>query len=168
MKKLLLIVLLLGFQMGFAQKIAYIEVDKILEKMPSFDQANDDIDAQIKLWDEEIEKKFDKIEELYQSYVLNESQLNDEEKKQKQDEIINAENQANEFKDSKFGNDGELMTLQEQKLKPIYDQIYDTTEAIAAEKGYDYVFEKSIESSWIYTNPALNITDEVIKALNLE
>ena len=167
MKNVLLVLMLIGFQMGFAQKIAYIEVDKILDKMPAFEQANNEIDAQIKLWDDEIDKKFDKIEELYQAYVVNESQMTDEQKKQKQDEIFDAEKQANELKDSKFGNEGELMQLQEQKLKPIYDQIYNKTEEIAAEKGYDYVFEKSAESSWIYTNPALNLTEEVIKALNL-
>ena len=167
MKNVLLVLMLIGFQMGFAQKIAYIEVDKILDKMPAFEMANNEIDAQIKLWDDEIDKKFDKIEELYQAYVVNESQMTDEQKKQKQDEIFDAEKQANELKDSKFGNEGELMQLQEQKLKPIYDQIYNKTEEIAAEKGYDYVFEKSAESSWIYTNPALNLTEEVIKALNL-
>ena len=124
MKNVLLVLMLIGFQMGFAQKIAYIEVDKILDKMPAFEMANNEIDAQIKLWDDEIDKKFDKIEELYQAYVVNESQMTDEQKKQKQDEIFDAEKQANELKDSKFGNEGELMKLQEQKLKPIYDQIY--------------------------------------------
>ena len=167
MKKVLLFFMFIGIQSVFAQKIAYIEVDKILDKMPAFEQANNEIDTQIKSWNDEIDQKFEKIEELYQNYVLNESQMTDDQKKQKQDEIFNAEAEANEYKESKFGNEGDLLKLQEQKLKPIYDQIYDKTEEIAAQKGYDYVFEKSSESSWIYTNPALNITNDVIKGLGL-
>ncbi len=168
MKKILLILMVLGFQVGFAQKIAYIEVDKILDKMPAFTKANEEIDAQVSQWEKELDARFQSIDELYQAYVLNESKMTDEQKKQKQDEIFDAEQKANEYKESRFGADGDLMKLQEQKLKPIYDQVYAMTEQVAAEKGYDYVFEKTAESSWIYTNPALNITEEVIKGMNLE
>lgn len=168
MKNVLLILMVLGVQMGFAQKIAYIEVDQILEKMPAFTQANEEINNQVGQWENELDNRFQSIEDLYQAYVMNESRLSDEEKKLKQDEIFEAENQANEYKESKFGTDGDLMKLQEEKLKPIYDQVYNLTEQIAKDSGYDYVFEKSAESSWIYTNPALNITEDVIKALKLE
>jgi outer membrane protein len=168
MKNVLLIIMVLGIQLGFAQKIAYIEVDQILEKMPAFTQANEAINKQVTQWEEELDNRFQSIEDLYQAYVVNESRLSDEEKKQKQDEIFEAENKANEYKESKFGTEGDLMKLQEEKLKPIYDQVYTMTEKIAKENGYDYVFEKSAESSWIYTNPALNITEDVIKALKLE
>jgi outer membrane protein len=169
MKKIMLIMLMLSFYTGFAQqKMAYIEVEKILEKMPEFIKANEDIDTQVKQWNDEVDAKFNGIESLYQNYVMNESGYSDDIKKQKQDEIFNAEQNANEFKDSIFGNDGELYKLQEEKLKPIYDKVYDVTQKIAAEEGFDYVFEKSTESTWIYTNPALNLTDKVIKRLGLQ
>jgi outer membrane protein len=168
MKTLALIVLLLAFRAGFAQKIGYIEVDRILIKMESFKNAGEEINKKVSEWETEIEAKFQQVEDLYQNYVLNESRMTDQQKKEKQNEIFRAEQQANEFKDSKFGQQGELMNLQEEKLKPIYDSIFDITEKIAQRDEMDYVFEKSAESSWIYTNPTLDLTEEVIKALGLE
>jgi outer membrane protein len=168
MRVLAMIVMLVGFQVGFGQKIGYIELDQILTKMESFKKAGEEINATANLWESEIETQFQQVEDLYQNYVLNESQMNDQQKKEQQNQIFEAERRANEFKESKFGQQGELIALQEQKLKPIYDTIFEITEKIAREKEMDYVFEKSAESTWIYTNPALNLTDDVIKALGVE
>ncbi|MFU8843874.1 MAG: OmpH family outer membrane protein [Bacteroidales bacterium] len=168
MRMLLLLVLLVGFQVGFGQKIGYIEVDQILLKMDSFKIAGDQINESVKLWETEIEARFQQVEDLYQDYVMNESQMNDQQKKEKQNQIFQAERQANEFKESKFGQQGELMQIQEEKLKPIYDSIFETTEKVAQKKGMDYVFEKTAESTWIYTNPSLNLTEEVIEALGIK
>lgn len=167
MKMLALFALLVGFQVGFGQKIGYIELDQILNKMESFKKAGEEINETASLWESEIEAKFQQVEDLYQNYVMNESQMNDQQKKEKQNEIFQAEKQANEFKESKFGQQGELIALQEEKLKPIYDSIFEITEKIARKKEMDYVFEKSAESTWIYTNPALNLTGEVIEALDV-
>jgi outer membrane protein len=168
MRMLTLITLLVVFQVGFGQKIGYIELDQILSKMESFKKAGEEINETASLWESEIETKFQQVEDLYQNYVMNESQMNDQQKKEKQNQIFQAEKQANEFKESKFGQQGELLALQEEKLKPIYDSIFDITEKIARKKEMDYVFEKSAESAWIYTNPALNLTGEVIEALGIK
>ncbi|MCD4695074.1 MAG: OmpH family outer membrane protein [Bacteroidales bacterium] len=167
MKKIGLILLVIGIQVAMAQKVAYIETDKILDKMPDFEQANNEIDGQVTKWESELDSKFTSIENMYQEYVNSEASLTPEMKKQKQDAILEAEKKANKYKDDIFGREGELSNMQEKKLKPFYDTIYQAAESVAKENGYDYVFEKSSEGMWIYTNPALNITDKVITLLNL-
>lgn len=168
MKKIVLGILVLAFQIGIAQNIAYIETEKIIEKMPEYKQASDEIDAQIKLWEDEVEAKFKKVEDLYQDYVKNETLFPDDVKQEKQQEIIDVEKQAKDFREQKFGREGELEKLQESKLKSFQDTILQTAERIAKEKNYDYVFEKSSESNWIYTNPKHNLTELVISELGLE
>jgi len=167
MKKIALGILVLAFQIGIAQNIAYIETEKIIEKIPEYQQASDEIEAQIKLWEDEVETKFKKVEDLYQDYVKNETLYPDEIKQEKQQEIIDAEKQAKEFREQKFGREGELQQLQESKLKSFQDTILQTAERIAKEKNYDYIFEKSSESNWIYTNPKHNLTELVIAELGL-
>lgn len=167
MKKIALGILVLAFQIGIAQNIAYIETEKIIEKIPEYQQASDEIEAQIKLWEDEVETKFKKVEDLYQDYVKNETLYPDEIKQEKQQEIIDAEKQAKEFREQKFGREGELQQLQESKLKSFQDTILQTAERIAKEKKYDYIFEKSSESNWIYTNPKHNLTELVIAELGL-
>jgi len=150
-----------------AQKIAYIETDKILDKMTEFSTANEEIDAKIQEWESEIDTYFNKVEDLYTKYVNEQSQYSDDMKRMKQDEIIEAEKEANDYKSEVFGQDGKLNALEEEKIKPIIDKIFDATEKVAKENNYDYVFEKTTESNWIYLNPAHNITELVIIELGL-
>ncbi|MCD4731927.1 MAG: OmpH family outer membrane protein [Bacteroidales bacterium] len=167
MKTIVLGILVLTLQIGIAQNIAYIETEKIIEKMPAYQQASAEIEAQIKLWEEEVEAKFKKVEDMYQDYVKNETLFPDDIKQEKQQEIIDTEKQAKEFREQKFGREGELEKLQESKLKSFQDTILQTAERIGKEKNYDYVFEKSSESNWIYTNPKHDLTELVIAELGL-
>ena len=167
MKTIVLGILVLTLQIGIAQNIAYIETEKIIEKMPAYQQASAEIEAQIKLWEEEVEAKFKKVEDMYQDYVKNETLFPDDIKQEKQQEIIDTEKQAKEFREQKFGREGELEKLQESKLKSFQDTILQTAERIGKEKNYDYIFEKSSESNWIYTNPKHDLTELVIAELGL-
>ncbi len=168
MKTIVLGILVIAFQIGLAQNIAYIETDKIIEKMPAYQQATEEIESQISTWEAEVEAKFKKVEDMYQDYVKNESLFPDDIKQEKQEEIIEAEKQAKEYREQKFGKDGDLQLLQESKLAALQDTILNTAQRIGIEKNYDYIFEKSPETNWIYTNPKHNLTDLVIAELGLE
>ena len=168
MKTIVLGILVFAFQIGLAQNLAYIETDRIIEKMPAYQQASDEIEAQINVWEGEVEAKFKKIEDMYQDYVKNESIFPDEIKKEKQDEIIESEKQAKEYREQIFGQEGELELLQISKLKALQDTILNTAQRIGIEKEYDYIFEKSPETNWIYTNPEHDLTELVITALGLK
>lgn len=167
MKTIVLGILVLTFQIGLAQNIAYIETDRIIEKMPAYQQASDEIEAQINVWEGQVEAKFKKVEEMYEDYVKNESIFPDEIKKEKQDEIIESEQLAKTYREQIFGQDGELQVLQESKLKPLQDSILNTAQRIGIAKSYDYIFEKSPETNWIYTNPEHDLTEFVITELGL-
>lgn len=167
MRKLAIILLLITSQFGFAQNMAYIESNKVLEKMPDFKQATTELEDQVNAWELELDNKFNSIETMYNEYVKTEVMMSEETRKQKQEAIFEAEREANEFKESKFGQDGELFTLQETKLKPSYDKINAAAETVATENGYDYVFDKSIESNWIFTNAKHDLTEKVIAHLEL-
>jgi len=168
MKKIILGLMVLSFQLATAQKIAYIEMDAILEKMPEFNKANEEIDAAVEQWENELNAKFDAVEQMYQEYVQNESMFSDEEKMAKQDDIFQAENEAKEFREQKFGREGEVYEMQESKIKPLTDKVYDAAEEVAKNNGYDYIFDKSGETNWIYTNPEHNLTEQVISNLGLK
>ena len=161
MKKVILGLLVISFHVGIAQHIAYIETDKILEEMQQFKRANEEIDALVKQWETELDAKFKEVKQLYNDYVNNEVMYSEDVKKQKQGEIFEAERKAKELKEQRFGRDGELLKLQQEKIKPLQDSIFEAATKVAKANNYDYVFEKSPETSWIYTNPEYNITEQV-------
>jgi len=128
MKKVFLALLVMAFNAGLAQRIAYVEVNKIIDKMPEYKTANENIDNQIKQWESEVELKFQEVENLYQDYVKNEMLYTEDVKIEKQNGIVDAEKKAKEFREKIFGQTGELNKMQEQLLKPLEDKIFQTAE----------------------------------------
>ena len=169
MKKLLTILILSLFAVHFshAQKLAYVDTQTILEEMEEYQAAQKEIDNQSKKWQEELEQKYAGIEKMYRDYQAEEVLLPDDVKQQRQEAIFEEERKAKEFKKEKFGYDGELYKLQDQKIRPIQDQIYAAVEAVAKERRLDVIFDKSGNSGMLYTNALFDKTDEVRKKLGL-
>lgn len=169
MKKVILgiFVTVFAWQFAASQKLAYFESAIILEDMPAFIQANEKIDSLAKQWDSEIDNKFKYVDQLYKDYVNNESSLSPETRQQKQEEIFKAEKQAKDFKDQKFGMEGELYKLQEEKIQPLQDNIFGAARVLAKEMNYDYVFDLSMENNWVYLNEDYDITELVKVKLGL-
>lgn len=167
MKKIILGLLVLTFNAAIAQNIAYIETNKIIDKMPDYEQATKEIDSLADAWKIDVDSKFTYVEDLYQEYVKAEALLSEDVKREKQEEIFEAERIAKEFREQKFGREGDLSKLEESKLQPLRDKILETATKIGKEKNYDYIFEKASESNWIYTNPEHDLTEAVIAELGL-
>lgn len=159
--------LALGVQVAIAQQIAYIEMDKILEKMPAFEEAGKTIEAQANQWETELDNKYQSIESMYQEYVGSESMMPDDVKRQKQDAIFEAESKAKDFKEEIFGAEGALTKLQEETFGPLVDQVMASAEKVAIENGYSFVFNKSNAENWVYTNPEHDLTEKVISDIGL-
>ena len=69
MKKLLLLPLLMGLSLGlFAQKYAYIDSEYILGNMPSYVEAQAELNRLSINWQNEIEAKFKEIDAMYRKY----------------------------------------------------------------------------------------------------
>lgn len=153
---------------AFAQKSGYVNTQSILQLMPEYKTAQQEIDAASQKWQKELEEKYQKIETLYKKYQSEEVLLPDDIKKQRQDEILDAEREAKEFKQKKFGYDGELYKLQDEKVKPLQEKVYNAVETVAKEKKIDFVFDKAGNTGLLYTNALFDLTDLVIQKLGLQ
>ena len=68
MKKLILISLICLTSIGVnAQKFAYVDSDYILERMPEYGSAQDQLDKLSLNWQEEIEELYQQIDQLYKN-----------------------------------------------------------------------------------------------------
>ena len=104
-----------------AQKFAYVDTDYILENIPSYSEAQKELDATSLRWQKEIEAKYAEIDQLYKAFQAEQVLLTDEMKKKREDEIIHKEKEAKEFQKRKFGVDGELFKKRQELIKPIQD-----------------------------------------------
>ncbi len=167
MKKSIVTVLLIGlFSMPtFAQKNAYVDTEYILSKIPAYENAQTKLDALSEDWKKDIENKYKEVEQKYKEYQTEIALLSAEMKKQREDEIIKLENEANQLKDKYFGNEGELYNKRQELVKPIQDEVYNAIKEIATEGNYGFIFDKSADMSLIYTDPKFDISDDILKKL---
>ncbi|MGB2279648.1 MAG: OmpH family outer membrane protein, partial [Flavobacteriales bacterium] len=108
MKKLILISLICLTSIGVnAQKFAYVDSDYILERMPEYGSAQDQLDKLSLNWQEEIEELYQQIDQLYKKYQADKVLLTQEMKNKRESEIINKEKDAKED-DLKFKREAKI------------------------------------------------------------
>lgn len=169
MKKLLLISLLtLGLSVGvFAQKYAYIDSEYILSNMPSYVEAQAELDRLSVNWQKEIEAKFKEIDDMYRKYQQDAVLLPEDAKLKRQNEIINAESEAKELQKKRFGTDGDLYKKREELIKPIQDRVFTAIEEYARERAYAFVFDKAGDMTIVYADSKFDINDAILAKLGV-
>lgn len=162
--------LLLAFSASFgqSQKLGYVDTEAILEKIPEYGVAQQEIERITEQWQKELEKKYSDIETLYANYQAQEVLLSEDVKRQRQDEIFAAERDAKEYREKKFGYNGELFQLQEAKVKPIQEKVFKAVEAIAERKRFSFIFDKAGEVTWLHLNSSFDITQDVLEELGVK
>lgn len=170
MKNLLLaIVLLLGVTgTAIAQRFAYVDTDYILGKMPEYQQAQKQLDQQAESWQKEIDLKMKEVGQMYNKFQAEKFLLTDEMKKQREDEIVKKDEEAQGLQQQRFGFEGDLFKKRQELIQPIQDKVFDAVQQIAKNRGYDFIFDKaSGGSAMLFTNTQYDLSDQVIRELGL-
>ena len=88
-----------------------------------------------------------------------------EQKKAKQEEIMNKEKAAAELKQKYFSPEGELYKKRESLMQPIQEEIYNAVKEIADLRGYSLVLDRASDTAIIFGSPKIDISDEVLRKL---
>ena len=149
----------------YAQKFAYVDSDYILERMPEYGSAQDQLDKLSLNWQEEIEELYQEIDQLYKKYQADKVLLTQEMKNKREGEIINKEKDAKELQRKRFGPEGDLYTKRKELIQPIQDKVYNAIQDLSNEKRYDIIFDKSSNLIMLFSNPSLDKSDDILKML---
>ena len=106
-----------------AQKFALIDMDYILKNIPAYERANEQLNQSSKKWQAEVEAINAEAQTLYKNYQNEVVFLSQEQKKAKQEAIMNKEKEASELKKKYFGPEGELFKKREALMTPIQEEI---------------------------------------------
>jgi outer membrane protein len=91
--------------------------------------------------------------------------LSKEQKKQRQDAIVEKERQAAELKKQYFGPEGELFKKRTALMSPIQEEIYSAIKDIADLRGYQLVLDRASDSGILFGSPKIDISAEVLRKL---
>ncbi|MEQ1746754.1 MAG: OmpH family outer membrane protein [Saprospiraceae bacterium] len=146
---------------AFAQRIAYVDVNAVLESIPEYQKAQEQLDKVATQWRQEIAQQQDAIKGLYSKFQAEQVMLSEEMKKQREDEILNKEKEVRETQRRKFGPEGDLFKKREELVKPIQEKVYATIERFATDKGFEYIFEKGSASGMLFADKKHDKTEEI-------
>jgi len=161
MKKLMFILtaLLMTSLTGFAQKIALVDMEYILKKIPAYEMANDQLSQVSKKWQAEVDVLTKDAKDLYTKYQSEMVYLSDDLKTKREAEILA------KLKKTYFGSEGELYKKRQSLLTPIQDEIYNAIKALSEEKGYALILDRASGDNIIFASPKIDISDEVLQKL---
>lgn len=166
MKKVLLFLFLCASTLSMqAQKFALVDMDYILKNIPAYERANEQLAQVSKKWQAEVDALTTEAQTLYKNYQNEVVFLSAEQKKAKQDAIMEKEKQAAELKRKYFGPEGELFKKRTSLMSPIQDEIYNAIKDISELRGYQLVLDRASDHGIIFGSPKIDISNEVLLKL---
>lgn len=149
----------------YGQRFAIVDSEYILTKIPSYAQAQQQLDQLSAQWSGEVEALRSEIDALRTAYEAEKVIMTEETKKEKLAEIEAKEQEARALQRQYFGPEGEVFKKRQELLRPIQDQVYNAVQDVARRRNLDVVFDKSSDLITLYANDKIDISDEVIEKL---
>lgn len=156
-----------GTSFVYSQRYAYIDSDYILENMPEYSEAKDQLDKMASRWSQEIEDRYTQIEKRKTEYIRVEAILPDEERERRKQEIEKMESEAREMQQLRFGVSGELFAKRKELIEPIQDKVFEALGEVASSGNYAFVFDKANQSNLIFADPKFDISKMVLRKMGI-
>jgi outer membrane protein len=166
MKKIIMLIVVLASAVAMqAQKFALVDMDYIFKNIPAYERANEQLAQVSKKWQAEVDALTTEAQTMYKNYQNEVVFLSAEQKKAKQDAIVEKEKQAAELKRKYFGPEGELFKKRTSLMSPIQEEIYNAVKDIADLRGYQLILDRASDSGIIFASPKVDISNEVLQKL---
>ncbi len=146
-------------------KIGYIDMEYILEKVPDYAEAKNQLEQKAEKWKQEIEVKKNEIAKLKEALKAEKVLLTKELLDEREEEITFLEKELMDYQQKKFGPNGDLVVQKAVLVKPIQDQVFNAVQDIAEVKKYDYIFDKSSDLTILFASKRLDISDRIVAVL---
>jgi len=146
-------------------KIAHINSESIMQTLPEAIDAQKTLDALVTQWEAELQKMQAEWKKKFDDFDKKKLILTDQVRADQEKELRDLDMAITDFRNKKFGQNGELFQKQNEVMKPIQNKLFKILEEIAAEDGYDYIFDKSGEILLLFSNEKLDLTQKVISRM---
>jgi len=150
---------------SYSQKYAFVDTEYILENIPAYKAAQEQLDQLSKQYQKELETIQAELEQMYNDFRAESVLLSDDMKRKREDVIVTKEKEYRNLQQKYFGMEGELYKKRQGLVKPIQDDIFNTVKELATEGNYAVIFDKSGSLTMLYTDPKYNLSDQVLEKL---
>lgn len=141
-------------------KIGYVNSAKVLQEFPEAMDAQQKLDQMGKQWQGELEKMDKNFQAKYQEFQKKETLLNDLEKRTQRDDLLQLQQKGIQFRQEKFGTEGELALATDSLLRPIKQKVMKVISQVARDQKIQFMFDRNEqilvllygEAKYDYTN----------------
>lgn len=167
MKRILVSTLLmLGASMGFSQmKIGHISSEAIMKQLPDAQDAQRQLDVLVAEWQNELNRMQQEWQKKFEEYEKRKLIMTEARRAEAEKELQDLDRRIVDYRNQKFGQNGELFNKQGELMKPVQDRVFKAIQDVAVEEGYDYVLDKSGEILLMYSNEKHDLTTKVLAKL---
>jgi outer membrane protein len=171
--KLTFISLIIFFPLIFSvsnaqSKIGYVDSDTIMDNLPDMEEARQKLDALVQEWQAELKKMEADLKAKQDDFEKRKLIMTGQTSTEALAEITKIEKEISDYRDKKFGANGELFQKQNELMKPLQNKIFTTIQEIALEEDLDFVFDRSGDILFLYAKDQYDLTTKVLERLKLE
>jgi len=154
--------------LSYSQKgvrIGYIDTEYILENVPEYQEINQQLDSNVEEWKKDIEEREKDI--LNKREILNKERiiLTNELIEEREEDLKIEEEEIYQYKQDRFGPNGDFILQKKQLIQPIQDQIFLAIQQIAKTKKYDFIFDKSADLVMLYSEKRYDLSEQILRTI---
>ena len=150
---------------GGGQKIVYVDSEYIMENIPEYGDAQEELNALSEKWQKEVKAVYDKVSEMYSKYQTEMLLLSEDQKRAREQAIIDKEQEAKNLQMQYFGSEGQLYQKRTELIQPIQEKVYTAMKEVAQNKNYAFIFDLASGTSILYASDKNDVSDDVLDQL---
>ncbi len=160
---LFLFALLLPVSLAAQMKIGYINSEAIMEQLPEAREAQRQLDELVGEWQNELQEMQRDWQTQYEEYDRMKLIMTDQRRSDVERQLMELDRQIADFRNLKFGQNGELFQKQEELIRPVQDRIFLAIRELAVEEQYDYILDQSGDILLMYADEKHDLTQRILQ-----
>ncbi|MFA4182297.1 OmpH family outer membrane protein [Xylanibacter rodentium] len=165
MKKLLLMFLMCAPIAAFAQKFGHVNAQEIIQVMPDYTKAKNEIDALQKQYEDDLKSMQDELTKKSQAYEKEQATLPDNIKQRREQEL---QEMYQKIQQSYQDNQQALAKASQEKMQAITTKVIDAIKQVGQAGGYVYIMDVAGGVPYISTTLSTDVTADVKAKLGLK
>lgn len=149
-----------------ALRLGYVNSSKVLMEFPEAQEVNKKLEGVSRQWQAELERLGKELQTKYEDFQKKEPLLKEDEKQLRRQELIELEQRGIQFRQDKFGADGQLAVLTDSLLTPVKQKVIKVIEQVAKDEKLQFIFDRNDQIMVVlYGDARFDFTNLVIDRL---
>lgn len=150
---------------AFAQKFGHVNAQEIIQVMPDYTKAKNEIDALQKQYEDDLKSMQDELTKKSQAYEKEQATLPDNIKQRREQEL---QEMYQKIQQSYQDNQQALAKAYQEKMQAITTKVIDAIKQVGQAGGYVYIMDVAGGVPYISTTLSTDVTADVKAKLGLK